>query len=256
MIKDGLVSVITPMYNSEKFIKEMITSVIDQNYTNWELIIVDDCSSDSSCQIVDEYLKKDPRIKLIKHIENSGPAQARNTAIENSTGEFIAFLDSDDIWMKNKLNLQVNVMREKKVAISCTGYEIYSSDLTVKYGDFSVPEDIEYSDLLKLNYFSCDTVMINKRMLTDIKMTTSPMHEDYVAWLNFMKQAEKAIGINEPLAIYRLSDNSRSSNKIRGIFERFLIFKNIEHLGLFKSCYYSCIYTIKGFLKYKKKLIS
>lgn len=256
MIIDNLVSIITPMYNSEKFISEMIESVLKQNYFHWELLIVDDCSKDNSCKIVQDFSLNDSRIKLIKHTLNKGPAEARNTAIKESKGQFVAFLDSDDIWIEDKLSLQINAMKKVNAPISCTGYDLFSNDLSTKYGTFEVPEKIDYKSLLKMNYFSCDTVVIDKSQVTDIYMVANEKHEDYVTWLKIMKEAKTAIGINKPLAIYRLSDHSRSSNKLDGIIKRFFIYYRIENLGLFKSLWYSFFYIIKGVIKYRKKLLN
>lgn len=256
MIINDLVSIITPMYNSENFITEMIESVIKQSYENWELLIVDDCSKDNSCKIVQDLSAIDGRIKLIKHINNKGPAEARNTAIRESKGQFIAFLDSDDIWMEDKLSLQLDAMKKANAPISCTAYDLFSHDLSTKYGTFEVPDHINYKSLLKMNYFSCDTVIIDKTKIQNITMVTNEKHEDYVTWLKIMKEAKTAIGVNKPLAIYRLSAKSRSSNKLDGIIKRFFIYYQIEHLGLFKSLWYSFFYIIKGIIKYRKKLLN
>lgn len=121
---DSLVSIITPSYNSEKYISNTIESVITQTYQNWEMIIVDDCSTDSSCDIAEKYTQKDSRIKLIKLNKNSGPAKARNRAIKEAKGRYISFLDSDDIWYHRKLEKQVYFMKENDLAVTCSSYYI------------------------------------------------------------------------------------------------------------------------------------
>lgn len=220
MIKKGLVSIITPMYNSEKHIASMIESVQKQTYQNWELIIVDDCSSDNSCLIVEEYSCKDDRIRLIKKKVNSGPSDTRNVAIDNSSGQYLAFLDSDDEWLPEKLKFQIKAMKNKKSPISCTGYYI-NNEKNGKISEFQVKDTISYGDLQKKNYFSCDTVVIDRYLVMfEMKFREFPMHEDYILWLYIMKelQGKHALGINKPLAIYNIGKNSRSSNKFKGIY--------------------------------------
>lgn len=252
----NLVSIITPMYNCEKYVSEMIESVISQSYMNWELIIVDDNSNDNSCKIVLEYINKDSRIRLIKQDTNLGPAEARNIAIKNSNGKYIAFLDSDDIWHKDKLKIQLTYMVENNISVSCTSYQIVSEDLTKTYGDFIVPKYIDYKSMLKRNYFSCDTVIIDKEKIKDIYMETFQKHEDYITWLKIIKQVDIAHGIDNILAYYRIGAQTRSSSKMANIIPLFKVYYNKEKLGLFKSTYYLIYYCLKTLEKYRDKIIN
>ncbi|MGU8573755.1 glycosyltransferase family 2 protein [Clostridium perfringens] len=252
---NDLVSIITPMYNSQKYIEEMLKSVINQSYSNWELIIVDDCSIDDSCKIVEKYSKFDKRIKLIKQKKNKGPAESRNIAIKISKGRYIAFLDSDDLWHKKKLEVQINYMLDKSIALTCTSYEMVSEDFSKSYGIFRVKNKIKYSDMLKKNYFSCDTVVVDKYKVNNIFMENFEKHEDYVTWLKYLKETEFAYGIDKVLAYYRISNNSRSSNKFSNIKPLFKIYYNIEELGIIKTIKYLLLYCINAILKYKVKLI-
>lgn len=254
-MNDDLVSIITPMYNSEKYIAETIESVLKQTYELWELIIVDDCSSDLSCEIVDKYANIDRRIKLIKKSTNEGPAKARNKGINLSVGRYIAYLDSDDIWNERKLEVQISYMKKNNVAISCSSYYIFNNNVNSIKAEFKVPRIINYRTLLKRNYFSCDTVVIDRRYVEDIEMESFYKHEDYVTWLKIIKQVENAHGINEPLAYYRLSENSRSSSKIKNIWPQFEIYYKIEKIGLLKSIYYVANVCIKSLIKYSFKYI-
>lgn len=247
-----LVSVITPMYNGEKYLAKMIDSVINQTYGNWELVIVDDCSNDNSCKIVEQYIEKDNRIKLIKQKKNAGPAEARRVSINNAKGKYIAFLDCDDIWMPEKLEKQIGYMESKDVAVTCTSYSMGSENLSEIYKEFIVPQIITYKDMLKQNYFSCDTVVINKEKVRRIKIESSPKHEDYITWLGVMKEIEFAHGIQESLAVYRIRGSSRSTGKIDSAIKIWNVYKKYERLGVLKSSYYTTHYMVRGILKYRK----
>lgn len=249
-----LVSVITPMYNGEKYLAEMIDSVINQTYDNWELVIVDDCSTDDSCKIVQEYIKRDNRIKLIKQKKNAGPAEARRVSIRNAKGKYIAFLDCDDIWMPEKLEKQIGYMESNGIAVTCTSYQIVSEDCKMVHKEFIVPSKIDYKMLLKQNYFSCDTVVINKEKIEKIEILTYEKHEDYLTWLNLMKKAEVAIGLQESLAIYRLRKNSRSTGKIDSAIKIGKIYREKENLTIFQTLYYTINYIVRGIIKYRNVL--
>ena len=246
-----LVSVITPMYNGEKYLGEMIDSVIGQTYDKWELVIVDDCSTDGSCKIVEEYIKRDNRIRLIKQKKNTGPAEARRVSIKNAKGKYIAFLDCDDIWMPEKLEKQIRYMESKDIAVTCTSYQIASEDLKQVYKNFIVPEKIDYKILLKQNYFSCDTVIINKEKFKGIRIKSYAKHEDYLTWLGIMKQCKEAYGIKECLAIYRVRRNSRSTGNVDNVVKMWEILFLEEKLGAVRSSYYTIGYIIRGLVKYR-----
>lgn len=248
-----IISIITPMYNASKYIGAMIESVLNQTYSNWELIIVDDYSTDNCTGIVKKYCKLDNRIKLIELNENRGPAHARNIAIDNSVGRYIAFLDSDDLWKKEKLEKQIKTMIENNCAVSCTSYEIIKSSTLEVLKNFNVPRRIDYKDMLRRNYFSCDTVMIDRRHINDVKMESYYKHEDYITWLKVIKQSKYAIGIQENLAQYRISEDTRSSNKIKNIKPQFEIYYNIEKIGILKSVYYTIGLCVLSLFKYSFK---
>lgn len=251
MNNNELVSIITPMYNSEKYIAEMIESVISQSYTNWELIIVDDCSNDNSVNIVNKFAINDKRIRLIKQDKNGGPSSARNRAINESNGKFLAFLDSDDIWINTKLEKQIRYMENNKVSITCTSYKIASEDMNIIYRDFIIPNIITYKMLLKQNYLSCDTVIIDKKYFKDLRIDNNAKHEDYIFWLKLIKEVECVHGIQECLAIYRVRENSRSSGKINSAIEIFNVYKTKENLGILKSYFYTLQYILRGVFKYR-----
>lgn len=249
-----LVSIVVPMYNAELYIEETINSVLKQTYTNWELIIIDDCSIDRSCKIVQKYTELDKRIKLIKQNSNGGPAKARQRGIDYANGSYIAFLDSDDIWIEYKLEKQIGYMEQTGIEVTCTSYSIYNSTLDKKYSDFIVPKEITYYTLLKQNFFSCNTVVINKDKICNIVMVEYDKHEDYLTWLNLMKIVEVAHGLEEVLAIYRLRKESRSTGKLESALKMWHIYRVREKLNIYKSLYYIINYMVRGIVKYRNAL--
>jgi len=248
-MRKKLVSIITPMYNSEKFIEATIKSVINQTYKDWEMIIVDDCSTDNSPNIVKPYAENDSRIKYIRAESNKGVSHARNIAIKESQGQFIAFLDSDDIWDEHKLEKQIDFMIKKDCVISFTSYELMDENNERLDKIINVPSEVDYNTLLKGNILGCLTVVVDKSKLDfEIKMS-GVRHEDYVLWLSILKKGYIAYGINENLAMYRKSNNSLSGNKLKSAIWTWNIYKNIEKMPLYKALYYFINYSINGIKK-------
>jgi len=244
-----LVSIITPSYNSEKFIAKTIESVMTQTYENWEMIIVDDCSQDNSNEIIENYMQQDKRIKLIKLDKNSGPAIARNTAIKQAKGRYIAFLDADDLWLPEKLEKQINFMNYNDLAFTYSAYKIIDeSDNDL--GWFVPPATATYDSLLKTNYIGCLTAIYDSQKLGKIYMPKILKRQDYALWLKILKQIKQTKGITEPLAVYRIRQNSVSSNKIKAAKYNWIIYREFEKLGFFKSVYYFIHYIYNGLKKY------
>jgi glycosyltransferase involved in cell wall biosynthesis len=250
MSKKDLVSVIMPNYNGAKYISEAIESVISQTYPFWELIIVDDCSTDNSVNIIDEYVAKDKRTKLIKLPNNTGTAIARNTGIEVAIGQYIAFLDCDDVWLPYKLQKQVQFMRDNDIALTYSAYYVIDEYGNVK-GIRNIKERISYKDLLKTNWIGNLTGIYNAQKFGKILME-NVRHEDYTLWLKILKKVKYAFGINEPLAKYRVLSSSYSSNKFKAIKWMWNIYRRIERLDLLHSTYYLGNYIYYGI---KKRLI-
>ncbi|WP_177161705.1 glycosyltransferase family 2 protein [uncultured Fusobacterium sp.] len=245
-----LVSIITPLYNSEKFIAETIVSVLAQTYTNWEMLIVNDCSKDNGASIVEKYSKKDKRIKLFNNKKNMGVSFTRNKAINLSQGKYIAFLDSDDLWHKEKLKKQIKMMEEKNISLSYTAYTKMNEDGSLR-GKIEVPEKVNYKKLLKGNIMGCLTVIARKDILKDSYFRQTKQ-EDYILWLELLKKVEFSYGIQESLAFYRVLENSRSSNKIDLVNFNWRIYREVEKLSLVESIYYFVIYLVKGIKRYMK----
>lgn len=233
---DHLVSVITPAYNCSEYIEECIESVLNQTYKNWEMLIVNDKSTDNTQSIVESYTKKDHRIKLFNHEKNAGAAAARNKALEFSQGRFVAFLDSDDAWMPNKLERQLEFILENKYGFTFTSYEIMSDKPLDKKKIIRVPEKINYNQYLKNTIIGNLTVIMDKELLGDIRVEVGYL-EDVLTWMKYLKQGHIAYGLDENLAMYRVTENSVSSNKFRNAKRYFWCLREKQKLSLIKSIY-------------------
>ena len=247
---NDLVSVIMPSYGSEKFISKSMDSVLLQTYDNWELIIIDDCSPDESNKIIKEYLSKDNRIKFIKLEKNSGAAVARNKGIEIAKGRFIAFLDSDDLWLPEKLEKQINFMKDNDLAFTYSSYKLID-EKDKNIGEFIIKPKISYSSMLKTCSVGCLTAIYDSDKLEKVYMPLILKGQDYGTWLKILKNIKTTKGMIEPLAIYRIRSNSLSSNKLKASAYQWKIYREIEKLDIFRSLYYFINYAINGFLKYR-----
>ncbi len=247
------VSIITPVFNSENYLEETINSVLNQTYQNWELIIIDDCSTDNSVDIINKFLKNDSRIKFISLNKNSGVASARNSGIEVAKGRFIAFLDSDDIWDENKLEYQLSLMIKNDYALTYTAYRKINNENNVIAKHIPVKETgLRYKDLLKHNEIGFLSAIYDSDKIGKQNFLNQG-HEDYSFWLNILKKGFTAWGINKVLASYRVHSNGISSNKLKAITFTWNIYRNVEKLSLFDSIYYFIMYSINSSLKRMKK---
>lgn len=231
-----LVSVITPAYNCAEYIEECIESVLNQTYQNWEMLIVNDKSTDNTQSIVESYANKDPRIKLFNQERNAGAAAARNKALELSQGRFVAFLDSDDAWKPNKLERQLEFMLENKYGFTFTSYEIMSVKPLDKKKIFRVPEKINYNQYLKNTIIGNLTVIMDKELLGEIRVEVGYL-EDVLTWMKYLRQGHIAYGLDENLAMYRVAENSVSSNKFKNAKRYFWCLREKQKLSLMKSIY-------------------
>lgn len=236
---DYKVSIITPTYNSEKYIMDTIKSVQAQTYANWEMIIVDDCSSDGTCDIVSKIAQQDSRIFLIHQHVNEGAGKARNRALNKSSGRFIAYLDSDDIWFPEKLERQIDFMIRNNYAFSCSSYEVID-DCGKKLNKFvNMLPCVDYIGFLMNNLLQTVGIMIDTNII-DQKLLVMPdirRRQDAATWLQILKAGYSCYGMEEILAQYRRAENSLSSNKIKAIKGMWNLYREIEHLSLQFSCY-------------------
>ena len=247
-IEKEKISIIVPMYNAEKFIGKTIESVLAQTYQNWEMLIMNDVSTDNSLAIVSVYAKKDERIKIVNTEKNVGVVKGRNFLIDLASGKYIAFLDADDYWHNEKLEKQIQFMKEKNASISCTEYTRVKEN-EEKINDVIIKEEISYNDMLKNNYLGCLTVIYDAEKIGKRYFKELEKNEDYVLWLEIVKDVNTIYGLKENLAYYRVLDNSRSSNKVKTAKVRWEIYRKIEKLSLLKSIYYFLHYAIRAVLK-------
>ena len=252
----ALVSVITPAYNAERFIAEAIESVQKQTYEHWEMIIVDDQSKDQTVQIVKQYEELDDRIKLIQLDENSGSAVARNTAMDHAQGRYLAFLDSDDRWLREKLEKQLAFMQQNDLAFTFTKYVRTKEDGQETNGISAAPVKVGYDDLMKHCVIGCLTVMLDKDKIGDERMVNIRTRQDYAFWLAITKKGFYAYGLPEVLAQYRLVADSISSNKLKAAKQNWYLYRQIEKQPLHKAMWYFSHYAItsvQNVLHYKWK---
>jgi teichuronic acid biosynthesis glycosyltransferase TuaG len=245
-----LVSIITPIYNAEKFLEKTLESVFHQTYSNFELLLIlDKNSSDRSKEISENWAQKNARIKVFQNLPHGGVAFNRNFALSQAKGDYICFLDSDDLWEPNKLAQQVSFMQSAECDFSCTGFrKISAAGIDLKI-EVIPPSIITSSSLLKNNRIGCLTVMLKKSLAQHVQFQ-DVMHEDMVYWLEALKMAKVAYGMPQVLACYRVVTGSRSSNKITSALGRWNILRNIEKMSLPSALYYFTHYAFTSFKKY------
>jgi len=217
MEKIPIVSVVMPSFNSARFIERSIQSVLDQNFIDWELIIVDGGSSDETLDLIENYVLSDRRLRVIRSADDKGPAHARSIGIKHSRGEFIAFLDCDDIWLRNKLAHQIEFMRRGHCDFSYTQYRVMSSDGRIASWPVSIPHEVSYPAYFYRRGICCSTVVIRRSLFSEKILDTygSWLAEDTHWWLMLMRDGATAYRVFEPLVLYRDSTGSLSKNRVR-----------------------------------------
>lgn len=233
---EDLVSIIMPAYNCEDLIGITLNSVIAQTYQNWEVIIVDDCSTDKTFEVVNTYMTKDTRIKYHKLDSNSGAAVARNKAVDLASGKFIAFLDSDDIWVSEKLDKQINFMKKNNYNFTCTDYSKIDENGDSLNRIIKARLKSDYDGILK----TCpgnSTVIYNAGKLGKFKIPNIKKRNDYVMWLQVIKQEKFLYGLQETLGSHRIRSEGISSNKTSLVNYHWKVYREIEKLSVVKSSY-------------------
>jgi len=249
-MKEPNVSIITANHNCESFIRMTIESVLSQSYENWEMLIVDDNSTDHGVEIIKEYCLKDARIKLICNDTNLGAAKTRNKAIHIAKGRYIAFLDSDDLWKPDKLDKQLKFMQENDISFTFSSYDLINEN-NEDLGEFIVNSKVSYSDLLKTCTIGCLTAIYDTKVLGKVEMPDILRRQDFGLWLRLLKRTDYAYAMNDNLARYRIRNNSISSNKRKAAAYQWKIYREIEKLNIFKSAYYFIHYAYNGIKKYR-----
>lgn len=219
-----LVSIITPTYNSERFIEHTIASVQAQEYTEYEHIVIDDCSNDKTIELIEGKASQDDRIILIKQSENLGAGAARNAGIKIAKGRYLAFLDADDYWHPKKLLLQLQLMREKKIPMVYSQYYIVKGEINVPRYKINSPKTTTYKKMLRNDYMGFLTVVYDTSVVGKMYMPTIRRRQDWAYKLKILKKIDFAVGIQTPLAYYRTGNSSLSSNKLRLIKYNFMVY--------------------------------
>ncbi|HKL07776.1 MAG TPA: glycosyltransferase family 2 protein [Bacteroidales bacterium] len=232
------VTIITPTYNSEKFIANAINSVMNQSYINWEYLIIDDCSNDKTVLLVSEFVKKDNRIKLIQQSVNQGAAVARNEGIKRADGKYIAFLDSDDYWHVDKLKIQIEAMENENLNFTFTDYYIKYENKNDALRFNSPLKNVYYKDIIKFNYIACSTVMFNQEALGKSYMPNIRNRQDWGLWINLVQKNKRAVNINKYLMYYTIRKDSISSNKFKMIKYHWYIYKSYLKFNYVKALNY------------------
>ena len=242
------VSIITPAYNAEHWILETYQSIKCQTYTNWEWLITDDCSSDETMALLSNLAIEDSRVKVFCNQKNSGAAVARNNSIKNASGDFLAFIDSDDLWLSDKLEKQLEFMGND-IAFSFTAYELIdeSGARLNKSVDSSQQGCFSYQEMLrKKATIGCSTVILRKSSFTEISMPLIRTGQDYALWLRLLKTGHKAYVLNAILTQYRILPDSISRNKIKKAIRQWEIYRDIEELSFINSSINFCFYALRA----------
>lgn len=254
MIQDSLVSVIMPAFNSERFIEASIQSVREQTYSNWELLVIDDASADRTLAIIKDFASEDKRIKIISNEENLGAGVSRNNGIGQAKGQYISFLDADDLWKPHKLQTQLEFMRKNEVSVCFSSYELITENGEKRREVVQALPFVTYQKLLKSNYIGNLTGIYNAAELGKIYGPEIRKRQDWGLWLAAVKRAEIAKSIKEPLAIYRLRKKSVSGNKFEMLRYNFNIYHQVLGFGFFKSLRCMLMFLKEHFFVKRKQL--
>lgn len=246
-MNNPLVSVIIPTYNSSKYLPEAINSVLSQD-VSVEIIVIDDCSGDSTARVMNTYLDN-PNIIYYKNEQNIGVAKTRNKGVMLAKGEYIAFLDSDDVWYPSKLSKQLNELNRTGFVLCATARELIDSNGVSLKRVIPVKTLITYDELLKHNSINCSSVLMKKDVALEFPMHSDDCHEDYIMWLEVLSKYKQVCGINEPLIKYRVSNEGKSGSKLKSAKMTFMVYRKIG-LSFPKSIICFISYMFNGVKKH------
>ena len=245
-----LVSIVMPAYNAAWSISRSIDSVLTQSYSEFELLIVDDCSKDNTLEIVRQYAQRDSRIRVIVCGENRGVAAVRNEGIAQAKGTYIALLDSDDVWLPDKLQRQMQLLKDTGAEIAYCSYDFIDEKDAPVLKPFLVPESTNYRKMLYSSVISCSTAVVEAKLMKQHPFRSQWYHEDYVLWMELLKIPVKAVGVQEVLAHYRQVEGSRSNHKGNAAIERWKIYRKALGMNVFSSAVAFIGYALNGIRKY------
>jgi teichuronic acid biosynthesis glycosyltransferase TuaG len=251
MTQEDLVSIITPAYKTAAIVGETIQSVIAQTHSNWEMLIAEDCSPapDNTREVIREWQARDPRVRLIELERNGGPAMARNAALEQAKGRWLAFLDSDDLWLPRKLELSIAYAKANDAAFVFTGFRRMNAEGSNVGRYVGAPKRLSYRQLLGNTAIATSTVLLDHEKVGEVRMNKT-YYDDFDCWLNILKRGHYAIGFNEDLMRYRMMSHSVSRNKRHSAAHVWRAYRDLEKLSLPVACWYFISYAVRGLLKY------
>lgn len=253
--QNPLVSIIMPAYNAEPFIDEAITSVLNQSISDFELIVLDDCSTDHTVDIILKYQQKDARVRLVANEENMGVAKTRNRGLDLCRGKYVALLDSDDYWESQMLEKTIARAVETNADIIYCSYAIVDEQGKRICDDFIVPMETTFHESMVRSVITCSTVLMTGDLAKNNRFPTHLYHEDIALWFQILRDGGIARGVPEVLASYRQRANSRASNKLTSACRRWIIYREHLKLPLVQSIRIMIQYAYYGFKKYKRKQI-
>ena len=251
---DPLVTVVMPAYRAEAYVEAAVRSVMAQTMPNWELIVIDDCSGDETPEILRALTREDNRVRLVCNEKNMGVARTRNRGMDMARGQFVALLDSDDVWRPEKLERQLALMEKSGADVCYCSYAIVDARGERCRPDYLVPPETDFRRLLGENVIGCSTVVLSRRVLEEHRFITDFYHEDYVLWVTLLREGFRAAGCVEPLVHWRLIEDSRSFNKRKAAGNRWRIFRDYLHLPLGQSLRAFAVYGMASIRKYFRKL--
>jgi glycosyltransferase involved in cell wall biosynthesis len=250
---ENFVSIITPVYNARKFLSRLFDNVSSQTHQNYEHILVDDGSIDGGYELIQKLSLGDPRVKVIRVEKNIGVVGARNLALKMAKGDFLAFLDADDLWLPNKLSVQLDFMRQNNIAISFTDYRCISQDGQLVGALLKGPAKINWHLHHMTRYIGCLTVMLDRKFVPDFyfdQLDVDYRSEDFYAWSKVIRLHGYASRCPHDLARYSVTENSRSSNGLRAATLVWDLYRNVESISMFQSLIYFSSYIF--FVSFKR----
>ena len=247
-----MVSVVMPAYNAMRYIETAVRSVMAQTYTDWELIVVDDGSSDDTCGVVRSLMAEDPRIQLVQNPENRGVSHTRNRGLDLCRGDYVALLDCDDVWLPEKLEKQLALAAESGADVLYCSYGIVDEGGHARCDDFIVPPQITYRETLSHSVISCSTALLSRRVVDAYRFRTDYYHEDLVLWLEILRDGYTAAGVTDVLAWYRVFEGTSSSNKLQSAARRWVVIRRCMREPLLSSIGAMMRYAWITVRKYKR----
>ncbi|ABV86738.1 glycosyltransferase family 2 protein [Shewanella pealeana] len=248
-----LISIVMPLFNVEKYVEESIDSVVNQSYSNWELLLVDDCSTDDTCKIIESKFSTDSRIKLFHNEMNSGAGVSRNVGLANSSGIYIAFLDSDDLWCDNKLKLQVSFMLNNKAAISHTSYS-FINELGIDIpGRVTASKVLDLDSYMRTTEIGMSTSLICRTTVGDFTFDSMRTRQDTKLWLTLLGRGFVSKGLNEQLVKYRARDGQISKNKLAAARTTLKVYLSVKEISVARRLLNFSYYCINATLKRIKR---